>query len=175
MTEFGAGTHARAGKSTPENGYALRSLGAIRQQTAPEQALAGLEQAARMLPNDPQAPDRRTEERVRKPLVCCGDLAGWCRICRSGFPVLGLGKHRHPVMRGHAPGLDALAGKRQLPPRKVPVPPTPVPSMIATDPLRPNVIRLVVDARRRGDIGRSGQFVIRVPHGAVANLVSVTS
>lgn len=36
----------------PENGYALRNLGAIQQQTVPEQALAGLEKAARMLPND---------------------------------------------------------------------------------------------------------------------------
>jgi tetratricopeptide (TPR) repeat protein len=38
----------------PENGYALRNLGAIQQQTVPEQALAGLQKAARMLPNDQQ-------------------------------------------------------------------------------------------------------------------------
>jgi hypothetical protein len=102
-------------------------------------------------------------------------LAGWSRIRRSGFPALGFGKHRHPVTRGHAPGLDALAGKREFPSGKVHVPPTPMPSMIATDPLRPNVIRLVVDARRRVDIGGSGRFVIRVPYGSAASLESVTS
>jgi tetratricopeptide (TPR) repeat protein len=39
----------------PENAYALRNLGTLQQQTAPEQALAGLEKAARMMPNDSQA------------------------------------------------------------------------------------------------------------------------
>jgi tetratricopeptide (TPR) repeat protein len=38
----------------PENAYALRNLGALQQQSAPELALAGLEKAARMMPNDQQ-------------------------------------------------------------------------------------------------------------------------
>ncbi len=39
----------------PENAYSLRNLGTLQQQTSPEQALAGLEKAARMMPNDSQA------------------------------------------------------------------------------------------------------------------------
>jgi tetratricopeptide (TPR) repeat protein len=45
----------RALEIDPENVYALRNLGAIQQQTAPELALAGLEKAARLMPDDPQA------------------------------------------------------------------------------------------------------------------------
>lgn len=44
----------RALEIDPENAYALRNLGALQQQTAPELALAGLEKAARMMPDDPQ-------------------------------------------------------------------------------------------------------------------------
>ena len=44
----------RALEIDPDNAYALRNLGALQQQTAPELALAGLEKAARMMPDDPQ-------------------------------------------------------------------------------------------------------------------------
>jgi tetratricopeptide (TPR) repeat protein len=44
----------RALEIDPENAYALRNLGALQQQTAPELALAGLEKAARMMPDDQQ-------------------------------------------------------------------------------------------------------------------------
>lgn len=39
----------------PENAYALRNLGALQQHATPEIALAGLQRAARMLPNDQRA------------------------------------------------------------------------------------------------------------------------
>ena len=45
----------RALEIDPDNAYALRNLGALQQQSAPELALAGLEKAARMMPDDPQA------------------------------------------------------------------------------------------------------------------------
>ena len=44
----------RALEIDPENAYALRNLGALQQQIAPELALAGLEKAARMMPDDQQ-------------------------------------------------------------------------------------------------------------------------
>jgi tetratricopeptide (TPR) repeat protein len=44
----------RALEIDPENADALRNLGALQQQTAPELALAGLGKAARMMPNDQQ-------------------------------------------------------------------------------------------------------------------------
>jgi tetratricopeptide (TPR) repeat protein len=44
----------RALEIDPDNAYALRNLGALQQQTAPELALAGLEKAARMMPDDQQ-------------------------------------------------------------------------------------------------------------------------
>jgi tetratricopeptide (TPR) repeat protein len=44
----------RALEIDPDNAYALRNLGALQQQTAPELALAGLEKAARLMPDDQQ-------------------------------------------------------------------------------------------------------------------------
>jgi tetratricopeptide (TPR) repeat protein len=44
----------RALEIDPENAYALRNLGALQQEASPELALAGLEKAARMMPNDQQ-------------------------------------------------------------------------------------------------------------------------
>jgi tetratricopeptide (TPR) repeat protein len=45
----------RALEIDPDNAYALRNLGALQQQNAPELALADLEKAARLMPDDPQA------------------------------------------------------------------------------------------------------------------------
>ena len=75
MMEVAAGTHARSGIRPAENGDASRKPGAIRQQTAPEQVLAGLEKTARMLPNDQQTPDRRTEGKFEMTLIGVTDLA----------------------------------------------------------------------------------------------------
>jgi Flp pilus assembly protein TadD len=55
-------------KIDPENAYALRNLGALQQETSPAQALAGLEKAARMMPND-----QRSQYGYAKCLVDLGN------------------------------------------------------------------------------------------------------
>ena len=45
----------RALEIDPENAYALRNLGTLQQQSAPELALDGLQKAAQMMPDDQRA------------------------------------------------------------------------------------------------------------------------